>query len=85
MKKNRETKTGDDRFFSWKFLFYTLVLFWPLSVYGYCRAKRLMKQYGVKNWGGMVRNWYIGTAVVMVPVMTFLWWMAYWYIVYYVN
>jgi len=85
VKNSREIKIGKDWFFSWKFLFYTLVLFWPLSVYGYFRAKRLMKRHGVKDWGGMTRNWYAGTAVVVIPVMTFLWWMVYWYIVYYVN
>lgn len=85
MKKNRKEKTRDDRFFSWKFLFYTLVLFWPLSVYGYFRARSLMRKYGVKDWGGMVRNWYAGMAVVIIPVMTFLWYMVYGYIVHYVN
>lgn len=83
MKKNREIETGKDWFFSWKFLFYTLVFFWPLSVYGYFRVKRLMKRYGVKDWGGMRRNLYAGTAVVVVPVMTFLWWMVCCYIGYY--
>ena len=47
----KETKTWDDRFCSWKFLFYTLIFFWPLSVYGYFRVKALMKKQGVKKMG----------------------------------
>lgn len=79
----RGKKTWDDRFCSWKFLFYTMIIFWPLSVYGYFRAKHLMKKQGVMNWGGFTRNLYIGTVVVMVPVMTVLWWTIYLYITYY--
>ena len=40
MKQSRGIKTGKDWFFSWKFLFYTLVLFWPLSSIGVQRAIR---------------------------------------------
>lgn len=84
MKKNREEKSWDDRFCSWKFLFYTLFFFWPLSVYGYFRAKILMKKQGVKQWGGFTRSLYVGTAVVMVPVITFFWWVVYLYVTYYI-
>lgn len=80
---NKEKKTWDDWFCSWKFLFYTLFFFWPLSIYGYFRVKTLMKRQGVRDWGGFTRNLYVGTAVVMIPVITFFWWMVYLYITYY--
>lgn len=73
---NGEKKSRDDPMFSWKFLFYTLIFIWPVSLYVYLRASHMMKKRGVKEWGGITRSYYLATAIVWIPICTFFWYVV---------
>lgn len=64
------SRCESDITFNWKFLFYMLLLFWPVSVWKYCSIARRMQAYGIKQWGGLIRGYYIGLAVFWIPIVT---------------
>ena len=60
----------NDWSFSWKFLYYTLIFFWPASAWKYPPIASMMAEHGAERWGGFARCFYLGLAVVWIPIVT---------------